>query len=240
MRGKIGPTACKWANYSGGFNTHNYETWSRLLKLELTLTASHIQKQLSTSQPLLQIFQNINCPKRFPELRPMEATVVATVAEVAHVKVVATTEEYTIHRENSTKLITRIGKSWVKKIARLSSTHAKKGSKSSHTVIKKDLVDTKRQISELSSTLNEIKAYIPEVSGKPQGNNYSEANSGQEAPVSGDAGSSFGDRASKPTNTWIERPLDLQWIGLMMFIKFYLLIRLGGHKPTMMRIMKTS
>ena len=150
----------------------------------------------------------------------MEATVVATVAEVAHVKVVATTEEYTIHRENSTKLITRIGKSWVKKIARLSSTHAKKGSKSSHTVIKKDLVDTKRQISELSSTLTEMKVCIAAFSGKPQGDNPSEANSGQEASVSEDSGNSFGRRVSKRTKTLISSSLDLALSGLMMFIKF--------------------
>ena len=75
----------------------------------------------------------------------------------------------------------------------------KKGSKSSQTASKKDVSDTKRQISELSSTLTEMISTIAAFSGKPRGTSSSEANSGQEAPVSGDAGNSFGGRVSKRT-----------------------------------------
>ena len=77
--------------------------------------------------------------------------------------------------------------------------HKKNVSKSSQTEIKKDTSDTKRQLSELSSTLTEMKSSIAAFSGKPQSNSSSEANSGQEAPVSGDAGNSFVGRAFKRT-----------------------------------------
>ena len=75
----------------------------------------------------------------------------------------------------------------------------KKGSKSGQTENKKEVSDTKRRISELSSTLTEIKSSIAVLSGKPQGTSPSEVNSGQEAPVSGDAGNYVGGRASKRT-----------------------------------------
>ena len=78
-------------------------------------------------------------------------------------------------------------------------TRKKKGRKSSHTAITKEVSDTKRQLSELSSTLTEIKSSIAVLSGKPQGTSPSEVNSGQEAPVSGDAGNYVGGRASKRT-----------------------------------------
>ena len=47
---------------------------------------------------------------------------------------------------------------------------------------------------------------IATFSGKPQGTNYSEANSGQEDPVSGDAGNCFGGRASKRTKDLLASP----------------------------------
>ena len=101
-------------------------------------------------------------------------------------------------------------------------------------------MDTKRQLSELSSTLTEMKACIIAFSGKPQGTNFSETNSGQEATVSADAGNSFGGCASRRTKTWIAIPLALALFGLMMFIKFYLFTRLGGHNPTRKKIMNNS
>ena len=55
----------------------------------------------------------------------------------------------------------------------------KKGSMSSETTRKKDVVDTKRNISEISSTLTEMKTCISAFSDKPQGNNSNEANSYQ-------------------------------------------------------------
>ena len=58
------------------------------------------------------------------------------------------------------------------------------GSNSSQTASKKDVADTKRKISELSSTLTEIKVCIAVFSGKPQGTNSIESNIGQEAPIS--------------------------------------------------------
>ena len=73
-----------------------------------------------------------------------------------------------------------------------------------------------------------MKACITEISSKPQGIDSNEANKVQEAPVSGDAGNAFGGRASKRTKTLLASPLDLELIGLIMFIKFYLLTRLRG------------
>ena len=77
----------------------------------------------------------------------------------------------------------------------------KKGNKSSRTARKKYIADTKRQLSEIPSTLTEMKTCISAFSGNPQGNNSSEANSGQEAPISWDAGNYFGRSASKHTKT---------------------------------------
>ena len=65
------------------------------------------------------------------------------------------------------------------------STHKKRRSKSSQTTNKKGVSDTKRQLSELSSALTEIKSIIATFSGKPQGTSSCDLNSGQEAPVSG-------------------------------------------------------
>ena len=76
----------------------------------------------------------------------------------------------------------------------------KKGSMSSKTTRKKDVVDTKRNISELSSTLTEMKTCISAFSGNPQGNNSIESKSGQKAPVSGGVCNYFGRRAYKRTN----------------------------------------
>ena len=73
----------------------------------------------------------------------------------------------------------------------------KKGKKSSQTESKKDVLDTKRHISELSLTLTEMKASIAAFSGNTQGTNSSESKSGQESPVSEDAVNSFGVYASK-------------------------------------------
>ena len=78
-------------------------------------------------------------------------------------------------------------------------TGKKKGINFIQTTIKKDVLETNFQLSKLSSTLTEMKASITTFSGKPQSTNSSEANTGQEAPVSGDAGNSFGGRA--PRNT---------------------------------------
>ena len=100
--------------------------------------------------------------------------------------------------------------------------------------------DNKHQFSELSSTLTKKKACIDAISRKPQGTNSNEDNKGQEAPVSGDAGNAFGGRTSKSTKTWIASILSLALIGLMMFINFYLLTRLGVHKPTIVNIKDTS
>ena len=76
----------------------------------------------------------------------------------------------------------------------------KKGSKSSQTESKKDILDTKCHLSEISSTLTELKASITTFSGNHQGTSSSEANRSQESPVSVDSGNSFGGRASKRTN----------------------------------------
>ena len=119
-------------------------------------------------------------------------------------------------------------------------TCKKKGRKSSQTAINKDVAYTKCQLSELSSTLNEMKACISTFSSKPQGDNSSEANRGQDAPISVEAGNSCGKRASKWTKTWFARPLTSVLFGLLVFIKFYLLTRLGGYKPTTAKNMKTS
>ena len=95
----------------------------------------------------------------------------------------------------------------------------KKGSKSSQTTSKKDVSDTKRHISELSSTLTEMKACIAAFCGMPQGTNSSESNSGQKAPVLGDAENSFCRHASNCTKIWLATPPALLLIGLMMFIR---------------------
>ena len=116
----------------------------------------------------------------------------------------------------------------------------KKGSKSSQTASKKEVADTKFQLSELSYTLLNMKSYIAACSGKPQGNDSSEANNGQEAPVSWDTIKYFGRCANKRTKTWLASPPSLGLIGLMTFIKFYLLTWLGGHNSTRDEIMKTS
>ena len=78
--------------------------------------------------------------------------------------------------------------------------HKKNGSKSSQTASKKDVADTKRQLSELSSTLTEMKSWIAAFSDKPQGNNFSESNCGKEAPIRS-AVDSFVGRVSKRTKT---------------------------------------
>ena len=85
-----------------------------------------------------------------------------------------------------------------------------------------------------------MKPIITAFSGKPQGTSSSETNSGQEDTVSGDSGDSFVGNAYKRTKAWIASPLELALFGLMIFIKFYLLKRLGGHKPARARIMKIS
>ena len=240
MRGKVCPTADRSVNYSGGYSALNSKTQSRLLNSGLTLTALHIQMQLITSQPLYPKWYSINFPERFPAFRPVEASVGATVAAATFVKVVSTAAASKTHRGRSTQAITRIGNTWAKNIAKQSSPHErKKGSRSSHTTRNKYVVYTNRQLSGLSSTLTEMKTWISDFSGKPQGTNSSKANSGQEAPVSGDAGNSFGGHVSKHTNAWLARPLALVLSGLMMFIKFYLLTRLGGGNLTRARIMKT-
>ena len=77
-----------------------------------------------------------------------------------------------------------------------------------------------------------MKTCIAAFSGKPQGNNSSEANSGQEAPISWDVGNYFGRSASKHTKTWLACPLDLAL--------FAVLTRLGGHNTTRAKIMKTG
>ena len=76
-----------------------------------------------------------------------------------------------------------------------------KGSKSKHTASKKEVSDTNCQFSELSSTLTKMKARINSIIGKTQGTNSSEANEGQEAPVSGYSGNVFGVHVSKRPNT---------------------------------------
>ena len=107
-------------------------------------------------------------------------------------------------------------------------TQEKKGRKSGQNVSKKDVADTKCQISEISSTLTEMKTYIAAFSAMPQGTNSKDSNNGQEAPVSGYAGNYFGGRTSKRTKTRFTRPLYLVLFGLMKFVKFYLLTRLRG------------
>ena len=116
----------------------------------------------------------------------------------------------------------------------------KKYIKSSQTASNKYVLDTKCQLSVLSTTLTEMISSIAAFSGKPQETTSSEANSGQEAPVWGDAVNSFGGPASKRTKVWLESPLALALFGLMIFIKSYLLTRLGGNMPARSRIMKTS
>ena len=88
------------------------------------------------------------------------------------------------------------------------STRKKKGSKFIQNAIKKDVSDTKRHISKLSSTLTEMKSSIAKFSGKPQRTSSSEDKSGQGDPVSGDAGNYCGGRAYKRTKAWIAIPLD--------------------------------
>ena len=85
-----------------------------------------------------------------------------------------------------------------------------------------------------------MKASIADFSGKPQGNISSEANSDQEALVSGYAVNYFGGCASKRTKAWLSIPLALALFCLMIFVKFYLLKWLGGNKPARERIMKAS
>ena len=118
------------------------------------------------------------------------------------------------------------------------SARKKRGSKSIQTASKKYISDTKRQLYELSPTLNEMKAITANFIGKPQGNSSSKANSGQEAPVSGDAGNYLGGCTPKHIKAWLATSLYLELFGLMIFIKFYLLARLGGHKPARVRITK--
>ena len=73
-----------------------------------------------------------------------------------------------------------------------------------------------------------VQASITAFSGKPRGTSYNEAKSGQEAPVSGDAGNSFGGRASKRAKSWLARPLSLELFCLMVFIKFYIFDTVRG------------
>ena len=100
------------------------------------------------------------------------------------------------------------------------SARKKKGSKYLQTPRKKYASDIKRQLSKLSSTLTEMKASIAAFIGKPQRNSSSEAKIGQAAPVSGDAGNSFGGCASKRTKAWLEIPLSSELFGLMLLIEF--------------------
>ena len=109
MRGNQWPTAHKYVNYSGGSNTLNSKTQSRLLNSGLTLTELHIQRQLTTSHPLYPIFHSTNCTKKFLAFWPAESTLGAKVSAAAQVKVVATAAASTIHRGMSTKAITIIG-----------------------------------------------------------------------------------------------------------------------------------
>ena len=109
------------------------------------------------------------------------------------------------------------GKEYFKTII---SARNKNGSKSIQTASNKYVAYTKLQISELSSTLTEMKACIAAFSGKPQGTNSSESKSGQEAPVSRDKGNSFVGCASERTKTWLASPLALALFGLIMFIIF--------------------
>ena len=120
------------------------------------------------------------------------------------------------------------------------SAQKKKGSKSIQTAIKKDVLDTKCQLSELSTIPTGMKASIAAFSDKPQRNSCSEANSVQEDNVSGYAGNYFGGHTSKCTKAWIASPLALSLFSLMILIKSYLLTRLGGHNTARDRIMKTS
>ena len=120
------------------------------------------------------------------------------------------------------------------------SARKKNCSKSSQTASKKNISNTKRQFFELSSTLTKIKPRITAFCGKPQETSSSEDNCGKESPVSGDAGNSFGIRASKHNKAGFPTPLCLALFGLMIFINFYLLTRLGGNKPAREGIIKTS
>ena len=74
------------------------------------MTASNIWNKLTTSQPMFLIYQNINCPERFPEFRTVEAKSEAKVAVVEQVNVIAAVSASTIYREGSTQVITIIGK----------------------------------------------------------------------------------------------------------------------------------
>ena len=87
--------------------------------------------------------------------------------------------------------------------------YKQKGSNYSQTARKKDLAYIKRHISEILSTHTEMKVCIDAFIGKPQRTNSSKSNSGQEDPVSGDSGNSFGRRASKRTKDWFASPLAL-------------------------------
>ena len=91
----------------------------------------------------------------------------------------------------------------------------KKCSKSSQTASKKDVM-----LYKLSSTLAETKTIIAACSVKPKGASFSEYNSDQYAPVSGDAGNYFGGHASKCTKALLASPLALVLFGLIMFINF--------------------
>ena len=110
--------------------------------------------------------------------------------------------------------------------------HKQKGSKYSHTTSKKEVTYTKLQLSEIYSSLINMKAYIAAFSSKPQGTYSCEVNNRQEAPYSGEERNYFGRRAAKRTNAWLVSPLAFALISLMMFVSFYLLTRLGGHNPT--------
>ena len=124
MRGNQWPTTHKYVNYSGGSNTLNSNTQSRLLNSGLTLTELHIQRWLTTSHPLYPILHSTNCTKKFLAFWPAESTLGAKVSAAAQVKVVATAAASTIHREISTQAITIIGNNREKDIAIPSSQYA--------------------------------------------------------------------------------------------------------------------
>ena len=86
------------------------------------------------------------------------------------------------------------------------STRKQKGIRYSQTAIKKEVADTKRHLSEISSSLTNMTSCIAEFSGKTQGTDYSGANDGQEYLVLGGTVNSFGRRTSKRTKTWLTSP----------------------------------
>ena len=166
MRGYRWPTVHKYVNYSGGSNTLNYKTHSRLLKSGLILMALHIQRRIITSQLLYPRCHNINCPKRFTAFRPVEERVGSIVTEARK----GGRNSGSIYNSQE-KIHTGYYQNW-KGLSKedhniFIAARKKKGSKSSQTAKKKDVSDTKRQIYKLSSTLTEMKASIVAFSDNP-------------------------------------------------------------------------